>query len=88
MASKTEQTCECEEVVLKIPKVIMKFLREHEDTLEEKTEEYLQRNIVGLVRADIDSMNVFVYSPLELAKKYDLQPIFKKFGVAIFDRDC
>jgi hypothetical protein len=50
MGSKTKQL-ECEEVVVKIPKAIMKFLREHEDMLEEKTEEYLQRCIVGVVSA-------------------------------------
>jgi hypothetical protein len=75
---------ECEEVVLKIPKVLMLFLREHEDVLGEKTEDYLQRSIVGLVRADIETNNVFVPSPIELANKYNLQPIFKTFDIEIF----
>jgi hypothetical protein len=85
--TKTEQI-ECEEVVLKIPKAIMVFLRENEGMLEEKAEAYLERCIVGLVAADIESEDCFVLSPIKLAKKYDLQPIFKKFGCGIFDPDC
>jgi hypothetical protein len=86
MSAKTKiEQIEFESVVLKIPKALMRFLREHEDMLEEKTEEYLQRCIVGLVSADIECEGVFVLSALALAKKYGLQPIFKKFGVGIFD---
>lgn len=79
---------ECEEVVVKVPKLIMKFLREQERILEEKTEEYLQRCIVGVVAADIESQETFVPSAIDMANKYNLQPIFKAFDVAIFDPDC
>ena len=84
MVSKTEQI-ECEEVVVKVPKAIMQFLREHEDMLGETSEDYLQRDIVCSVSADLDSGDVFVPEALELAKKYKLQPIFKKFDVEIPD---
>jgi hypothetical protein len=84
MASSAAQI-EYEDVVLKVPKLIMAFLRQHEAMLEEKTEEYLGRNIVGLVRADIESEDVFVLSAIKLAKKYNLQGIFKKLDVGIFD---
>jgi hypothetical protein len=87
MVSKTEQI-EYEEVVVKVPKAIMQFVREHEDMLEEKTEEYLQRCIVGVVSSDIESQDCFVLSPIKLVKKYKLQPIFKQFDVAISDLDC
>jgi hypothetical protein len=88
MAAKTEQKIECEEVIIKIPKAIMKFLREHETLLEEKIEDYLQRGIVHSICADIETQDTFVPSPLALANKYDLQPIFKRFGTGIFDPDC
>lgn len=88
MNAKTKNQIEFEEVVVKVPKLIMKFLREHEHILKEKAEEYLERCIVGLVSADIESEGTFVLSPIELAKKYDLQPIFKQFDVAIFDPNC
>lgn len=87
METETEQIG-CEEVVVKIPKVIMAFLREHEDELEEKIEGYLRRAIVSSVSADLESESVFVPSPIKLANKYDLQPVFKEFGVGVFDPDC
>lgn len=82
MASKTEQI-EYEEITVKIPKAIMEFLKDHEDMLEEKTEDYLERCIVGVVSSDIESQDCFVLSPVKLVKKYKLEPIFKKFDVAI-----
>jgi hypothetical protein len=86
---KTEkEQIEFEEVVIKIPKAIMKFLRENQDLLNEKIEDYLQRDIISSIRADLETQDVFVPSPIVLAKKYDLQPIFKKFDVGVFDPDC
>lgn len=79
---------ELEEIVVKIPKAIMKFLREHQDELDEKIEDYLQKVVISAVRADIETNDVFVPSPIALVKKYDLQPIFKKFDVGVFDPDC
>lgn len=81
------QTFECEEVVVKVPKAIMKFLREHEDILGDKIEEYLQRRIVGSVRADLETNDVFVASPVQLANKYNLQPIFSALDIEIPDPD-
>jgi hypothetical protein len=82
MASKTEQI-EYEEITVKIPKAIIEFLKDHEDMLEEKAEEYLERCIVGVVSSDIESQDCFVLSPVKLVKKYKLEPIFKKFDVVI-----
>jgi len=87
MATKTEQI-EYEEITVKIPKAIMNFLKDHEDMLEEKTEDYLERCIVGSVAADIESQDCFVLSPKKMVKKYELQPIFKQFDVTISDLDC
>lgn len=84
MASKTEQI-EYEEITVKIPKAIMEFLKDHEGMLEEKTEDYLERCIVCSVSADIESQDCFVLSPIKMVKKYKLQPVFKKFDVAVFD---
>jgi hypothetical protein len=56
--------------------------------LEETIEDYLQRSIVGSVRADIESESTFVPSAIGLAKKYNLQPVFKEFDVEVFDPDC
>jgi hypothetical protein len=75
---------EFEEILVKMPKAIMNFLREHEHELDEKIEDYLQRAIISVVRADIETNNVFVPSPIELANKYNLQPIFKTFDIEIF----
>jgi hypothetical protein len=65
----------------------MMFLREHESMLEEKIEDYLQRSIVDIIRADIESRATFVPSPREIARKYNLQPIFKKLDIGVFDPD-
>jgi len=84
MVSKTEQI-EYEEITVKIPRAIMNFLKDHEDMLEEKTEEYLERCIVGSVSADIESQDCFVLSPIKMVKRYGLKAAFKKFDVEIPD---
>lgn len=107
-----------ETVTLRIPKAIMRFLREHEAILNEKVEDYLACCVVSSVRADLETNDVFekglkvrdvsgekrhgetwtggapknevldaVASPLEVAKKYNLQSIFKVFDIGIFDPD-
>jgi hypothetical protein len=77
MESKTEDKIEYETVTLKVPKNVMKLLRDSEKTLEETASQYLERCIVGLVRADIDSGDCFVLTPREVAERYDLDPVFK-----------
>ena len=74
----SQQQIELEEVTLRVPKLIMDFLRKHEKRLEEGTvQRYLERNIVGCVRADIDAVTVFAGEPEDVIKTHKLDPIFK-----------
>jgi hypothetical protein len=75
---KTEQeTIEYETVTLKIPKKVMKLLRDT-DYLGETAEQYIERGIVDLVRADIDMGECFTPTPRQLTEQYGLDPIFKE----------
>lgn len=75
---KTEQEpIEYETVTLKVPKKIMKLLR---DTgyLGQTAEQYLEREIVDVVRADIECGEAFTPTPPQLVEQYDLNPVFKE----------
>jgi len=75
---KTElEPIEYETVTLKIPKKVMKLLRDT-DYLGETAEKYLEREIVDVVRADIEGGECFTPTPSQLVKQYDLNPVFKE----------
>jgi len=67
---------EYEQVTIKVPKLVMDFLRSMEKTLDETAKEYIERNVVMVVRADIDG-DAFVPYPEEVTKAWGLNPIFK-----------
>ncbi|MGA2307937.1 MAG: hypothetical protein ABSG57_00125 [Candidatus Bathyarchaeia archaeon] len=78
MESKSKDKIEFEVVSVKIPKSVMKLLRDSEESLGETATQYLERCIVGLVRADIDAGDCFVPTPRRLAERYNLDPVFKE----------
>ncbi len=45
----------CEEVTVRVPKLVMNLLREHERTISMKATEYLERAIVTIVKAEVDA---------------------------------
>ncbi len=69
---------ELEEVTLRVPKLLMDFLRKHEKYLDEGlVQGYLERNIVACVRADIDALTVFVPDAEDVIEQHNLGPVFK-----------
>lgn len=71
-------------MTLKVPKKIMKLLRDSEKLLGETASQYLERCIVQLVMADIDAADCFVPTPRELAERYNLEPVFKEItGITV-----
>ncbi|MEM3881672.1 MAG: hypothetical protein QXD19_08010 [Candidatus Bathyarchaeia archaeon] len=66
-----QQKIEYETVQLKIPKNIMNLLR---DFLEEPIEEYLERSIIEVVKADLESDALISHE--KVIEKYKLQEIF------------
>jgi hypothetical protein len=76
---------EFEEVTLKIPKAIMKLLRDSEKSLEETAIEYLEHSLVDMVRADIETQDCFVLTPRQVVEQYNLDPVFKEIiGITVF----
>lgn len=79
-----QEPIEYETVTLKIPKNIMKLLGDSERVLEETPNQYLERCIVDLVRADIDAGDCFVLTPREIAERYNLDHVFKQItGITV-----
>lgn len=75
---------EYETVTLKVPKKIMKLLRDSEMSLEESAIQYMERCIVDIIRADIETQDCFVLSPRRLVEKYNLDPVFKEIiGITV-----
>ena len=69
---------ELEEVTLRVPKLVMDFLRKYEKSLQEGVVQgYLERNIVACVRADIDALTVFVPDAEDVIEQHNLAPVFK-----------
>jgi transcription initiation factor IIE alpha subunit len=66
---------EFEEITVKLPKNVMKLLRDCRNALQMTPEEYVAFNIVQCVRADLDCGDVFVLRSDEVVTKYGLQPI-------------
>lgn len=86
METQTE-TIEYEDVTVKVPKLIMAFLRAHEKDMGETAEEYIAYNAVGVVRADLDAGDVFVPVAEEIAREWNLNHIFKEIINDPYD-DC
>jgi hypothetical protein len=68
---------EYEQVTIKVPKAIMKFLRDREKNMDQTAKEYIEYNIVHIVNSDIRAGDVFVSDPEELADSWKLNPVFK-----------
>jgi len=68
---KNNQKIEYETVQLKIPKNIMNLLR---DSLEGSIEEYLERSIIEMVKAELEAGVLISHE--KIIKKYKLQEIF------------
>jgi len=83
---KTKTTkIEYETVTLKVPKAIMKLLRDSEKSLEETATEYLEHSLVDMVRADIETQDCFVPTPRGIVELYNLDPVFKEItGITVF----
>jgi len=79
-----KEKIEFEEITVKVPKLIIDFLRKHEKILGKTAQEYMERNIVDCVRADIDAGDVFVPVPEEVVEQHGLGPVFK----AVLKRHC
>lgn len=60
MSEKSE--IEMVEVTLQIPKQILDFLRSAEDALEETAEEYMARNILDTIEADLEAEGGNIFS--------------------------
>jgi len=65
------------EVTLRLPKSIVNLLKD----VSENVEEYLAREIIGVIEADLEA-DVFG-DPKQLVKKHNLMPIFRKYGVSV-----
>lgn len=82
------------EVTVKLPKKLVEFLRAMEKNLDMTMEQYIQRNIVDVVYADLDSMEVFlppiVPTRIEFVEKYGLAEVFKQYNFEIpkYWSDC
>jgi hypothetical protein len=72
-----KQEIEFENVTIKVPKLIMDFLRGREKDMDETAKEYIEYNVVQIVNSDIRAGDVFVLDPEELADSWKLNPIFK-----------
>ena len=69
------------EVTIKVPKAIVEFLRAlGENVLGEKPEEYMVRQIVDSIAADLEADAFF--DPKEFVRKFNLLPVFEKYGVS------
>lgn len=68
---------EYEEVKVKLPKKLAKFLRAMEKVLGQSMEEYLQYSIVDMVRADLDTEDIFVPTQRQIVEKHGLGEIYE-----------
>jgi hypothetical protein len=82
-----ETEIEYEQVTIRLPKVVLDFLRSMEKTISMTPKEYIEYNTVCSIRADIDDLDAFVPSPEEVAKAWNLNPIFKQILNDPF-KDC
>jgi hypothetical protein len=76
---KEENKIEFQEMTIRIPKAVLEFLRAHEKEMGTTTEEYITYTIVDVVRADIDSGEVFVPESEQVIKDWNLNSIFLKY---------
>jgi hypothetical protein len=72
-----KQEIEFENVTIKVPKLIMDFLRGREKDMDETAKEYIEYNVVQIVDSDIRAGDVFVQSPKEAAEGWKLNPVFR-----------
>lgn len=77
MTTEQKQEIEYETVAIKVPKRIVDFLRAHEKDMNMTAKEYIEYNVVCIVRADIDALDVFFPSAKEVADGWKLNSIFK-----------
>ena len=68
---------ERQKVILRLPKKLVAFLEVQMSVLEETKEEYLERSIIDMVRADLDALDAFTPTPAQLVKKFGLQEIYQ-----------
>lgn len=71
-----EQKIEFETVPVRVPKLIMAFLRAYEKSMGMTAKEYIEYNIVDSLRADVAALDTFI-TPKEVADNWKLNPIFK-----------
>ena len=64
------------EMVVRVPKLVVDFLK----TQNIDVKRYIEKNIVGVVRADIDA-EAF-YNPERVKTEYGLDEVFKALGVS------
>jgi hypothetical protein len=78
-ANKSEQehlkNIEFESVTIKVPKSVMNLLRAYsEHGLGMTANEYLECNVLQVVRADLDAGDVFTVEAEEIITQYSLNP--------------
>lgn len=75
--AETSLKIEYEQIAVKVPKLILDFLRAHEQDMGMTAKEYIEHNVISAVRSDLDAGDVFHPEAKELAENWNLNPIFK-----------
>ena len=68
---------EYETITIEVPKQVMELLRSTESHTGMTSKEWIEYYVVETARSGLDS-DMFLPSPTELAKKFNLNPVFKE----------
>lgn len=86
-ADKEVEAIEYQQVTIKIPRVVIKFLEGHLQDIEAKDiEEYLENAILRQFKADIDCEHYF-FSNEHIIRIYNLGPVFQSLQTANKEED-
>ena len=77
IASEENEQIEFEQVPIRVPRAVMKLLRDSEKTLEMSPQKYLECSIIRIVRADLDVGDIFNAGAKQILKEYGLNCVFK-----------
>jgi hypothetical protein len=76
-AHEESEQIEYEQVSIRVPRSIMKLLRDSEKALEMSPQEYIECSVVRIVRADLDVGDIFIARGKQILKEYRLNGVFK-----------
>lgn len=68
-----------EEVTVRVPKPILRFLKDMEKALDQTVEEFIETSVVEMVESQLAGGGFF--NPNYILEKYDLKPTFKAYDV-------